>query len=101
MDNLLDEQAVRHIAHLARLKVSDNEVAMMAGQLSNILEYVRQLNQLDTSSVEPTAHALALSNVFREDVVRASWTQDQAMANAPQHQDSFFKLPKVLDQESA
>ena len=100
MPSSLDEDAVRHIAHLARLKVTDEEIARYAGQLSKILGYMEQLNELDTTGIEPTAHPLPVSNVFREDVERTTLTQDEALANAPRQQDTFFSVPKVLDQGS-
>jgi aspartyl-tRNA(Asn)/glutamyl-tRNA(Gln) amidotransferase subunit C len=101
MASSLDEAAVRHVARLARLKITDAEAALFASQLSKVLEYVEQLNEVDTRNVPPTAHALPVSNVFREDVVRSSWTPDQALHNAPDRHDCFFRVPKVLDQESS
>lgn len=97
----LDESAVRHVAHLARLHITQEEIARYGEQLSHILDYVRQLNELDTQDIPPTAHPRPVSNIFREDEVRPCWTADQALANAPQRQQSFFRVPKVLDQESA
>jgi aspartyl-tRNA(Asn)/glutamyl-tRNA(Gln) amidotransferase subunit C len=97
----LDEQAVRHVAHLARLKVSEAEVRLFAEQLSTILDYVEQLGELDTDDVPPTAHPLPLSNVFREDAVRDSRPAEEALSNAPDRKDAFFKVPKVIDQNSA
>ncbi len=101
MAQSLDEAAVRHVARLARLKITDAEAALFASQLSKVLDYVEQLNELDTRDVAPTAHALPMSNVFREDVVRPCWTPDQALHNAPDRHDGFFRVPKVLDQESS
>ncbi len=101
MAGSLDESAVRHVAHLARLKITDEEAARYADQLSKILDHVRQLNELDTSNVPPTAHPLAVTNVFREDEVRPSWSSDAALANAPDRHGEFFRVPKVLDQEEA
>ena len=101
MSSSLDEAAVRHVAHLARLKISDEEVRLYADQLSAVLGYVDQLNELDTTDVPPTTHAVPLSNVFRDDAVRASLSPGRALSNAPQQQDDFFRVPKVLDQESA
>jgi aspartyl-tRNA(Asn)/glutamyl-tRNA(Gln) amidotransferase subunit C len=97
----LDESAVRHVAHLARLAVSDEEVAHFTGQLSSILRYMEQLNELDTADVAPTAHPLPVANVFREDRVREPWTPQRALHNAPDRQGGFFRVPKVLDQETA
>lgn len=101
MPTSLDEAAIRHVAHLARLNVTDEEVARFAEQLSSILEYVAQLNELDTTDVLPTAHALPVKDVFRDDTVGPCWEPDRALHNAPQRQDDFFRVPKVLDQENA
>lgn len=101
MSEGLDQAAVRHVAHLARLKITDEEGALYATQLSKVLDYVRQLNELDTSDVPPTAHPLPIANVLRDDVVRPSWSTDEALSNAPDHDRSFFRVPKVLDQENA
>jgi len=101
MASSLDEAAVRHVARLARLKITDAEAVLFASQLSKVLEYVEQLNELDTLDVPPTAHPLPVSNVFREDVVRPSLTPDEALHNAPDRHDGFFRVPKVLDQESS
>ena len=100
MKSPLDEAAVRHVANLARLKITDEEVVRYAGQLSSVLSYMEQLNELDTKDVPPTAHPLPLSNVLRPDEVGESLAQDQALHNAPQQQDGFFRVPKVLDQDS-
>ena len=101
MAERLDEQAVRHVAHLARLAVSDEEVAMFSRQLSAVLEYVARLDELDTSEVPPTAHPLPLSNVLRDDVVGQCVTNEAALQNAPDAQAGMFRVPKVLDQGSA
>ncbi len=101
MNQTLDEQTVRQVAHLARLKITDDEVARYAAQLSRVLAYVEQLNELDTRDVPPTAHPLPLHNVFREDAPREGWSVETALANAPGHHESFFQVPRVLDQETA
>ena len=101
MSRILDESTVRHVAGLARLRLTDDEATQLARELSDILAYVEKLNELDTSDVPPTAHPLDVSNVLREDEVRPSWTSDEATANAPVHQGGFFAVPKVLDQERA
>lgn len=101
MPGKIDEAQVRHIATLSRLELSDEEVAAFSGQLSAILEYVEQLDQLDTDSVEPTAHPLPLRNVFRPDEPNEPLGTDRALASAPQRADSFYKTPKVIDQDSA
>jgi len=95
---VIDAEQVRHVAHLARLKLTDAEAARFGQQLSAILGYIEQLNELDTSDVPPTAHALPIHNVFREDTVTNSLAPEIALANAPQREGDFFAVPKVLDQ---
>ena len=97
----LDKEEVKHIAHLARLRVSDEEVALYAAQLTDIIGYVNQLNTLDTSDVQPTSHALPITNVFRDDEPGSTLTPEEALSNAPKSSDDCFQVPKVLDQESA
>ena len=100
MKEILDEQTVRHVARLARLKLSDDDLADVREQLSRILAYVDLLNELNTDDVEPTAHPLEITNVFREDSVGKSWTADAALSQAPQRQNGFFQVPRVLGQGS-
>ncbi len=100
MKEILDERTVRHVAHLARLKLSDDDLADARQQLGRILAYVDLLNELKTDDVEPTAHPLEITNVFREDSVRESWTAAAALSQAPQRQNGFFQVPRVLGQGS-
>lgn len=100
MAKKIDESQVRHIAMLSRLKPSDDEVRLFSEQLSAIVEYIEKLNEVDTTDVEPTAHALPIHNVFREDVPTEPYAPEQALANAPQRSGHFFGVPKVLDQDS-
>lgn len=100
MADRIDEQQVRHVAVLSRLKLSEGEVATFSRQLSAMLEYVEKLNELDTSDVEPTVHAVPISNVLRDDEPEEPMGVDEALANAPQREGSFYRVPKVLDQES-
>ena len=101
MARKIDEAQVRHISHLSRLNPTDDEVRLFSEQLSAILEYVEQLNEVETADVPPTAHALPVKNVFRTDEPRPGLAPDQALANAPHREGSFFVVPKVLDQDSA
>jgi aspartyl-tRNA(Asn)/glutamyl-tRNA(Gln) amidotransferase subunit C len=96
----ISEQQVRHIATLGRLKLSDDEVRLFTRELAEILEYIDQLNSVDVTGVEPTAHAVAVQNVLREDAVAASLPVDAALAAAPQREGSFFRVPKVLEQDT-
>ncbi len=92
----LSEKDVQYVAKLARLEVTDQEVAKYTQQLANILEYVEQLNKLDTSNVEPLTHPLDVKNVFREDVVTPSLTQHEVLSNGPEVQSGHFKVPKIM-----
>lgn len=87
---------VRHVAKLARLDLGDDEIDRFAGQLAHVLEHVAKLEALDVDGVEPMAHALDLANVLRDDAERAGLTPEQALANAPDANPPFFKVPKVL-----
>lgn len=93
----IDEAQVLHIARLARLKLSADEVKMFAEQLGRILAYVQQLEQLDTAQVEPLVHPLSATDALREDLPRPGLSPEQALANAPQRHGDFFQVPAVLD----
>jgi aspartyl-tRNA(Asn)/glutamyl-tRNA(Gln) amidotransferase subunit C len=94
---------IKHVAKLARLSLQPDRLAKLAGQLESILEYVAKIQSVNVSGVEPMAHALPISNVFREDVVEPSLTVEQVLANAPDADPPFFKVPKVIggDEDSA
>ena len=100
MDMRIDEAEVRKVAKLSRLDLTDQEIAAFTGQLGAILDYVNKMNQLDTKDVEPLAHCLAITNCLREDIVRPSLGVDAALANAPDRDEDFFKVPKILDDNS-
>ncbi len=100
MPQKIDKELVRKVAKLSRLELTDSEVEEFTGQLSAILEYVEKMNQLDTDNVEPLAHCLPIHNVFRQDAVKDSLGTDKAIANAPQQDGQFFKVPKILDDSS-
>jgi aspartyl-tRNA(Asn)/glutamyl-tRNA(Gln) amidotransferase subunit C len=91
----IGEEQVRHVARLARLGLSDEEVARFRGQLSAILDAVGKVGELDLEDVEPTAHPLDLVNVFGEDEPRDSLPVEDALANAPDPEDGFFGVPAV------
>ena len=88
---------VEHVANLARLVFDEGEKEKLAQQLAGILDYIEQLNELDTESVEPTSHAIPVKNVVRPDVVSPSLTQDEALANAPNNVDGLFEVPKIVE----
>lgn len=95
----ITRQEVERVARLARLGLSDAEKEKMRAQLDAILSYVDKLNELETSDVEPTSHVIPMTNVFRDDSVTKSLSQEQALANAPDRQDAFFRVPRILEEE--
>jgi aspartyl-tRNA(Asn)/glutamyl-tRNA(Gln) amidotransferase subunit C len=90
---MIDRDQVLHVAKLARLKVSDDEVDRMAEELSKILEHVETMNELDLEGVEPTSHVVDLTNVLREDVPRPCLPRERALAGAPDAVDGGFRVP--------
>ena len=91
---------VEHVARLARLELSESEKEQFTGQLNDILGFVETLNKLDTNDIEPTAHAIPVTNVFRPDRNGTSLDPDLALANAPDRVDDYFKVPKILEEEA-
>ncbi len=90
-------QDVARVALLSRLDFGDGEMEKFTAQLDDILTYAEILNKLDTEGVEPTAHALPLQNVFRDDVVYPSLDREAALQNAPQAEEGCFKVPKIVE----
>ncbi len=97
MAEILDAEKVRKVAVLARLKLSDAEVADYVTKLGNVLKYVDTLNEVDTEGVEPMVHAVELSNVFRADEVQPSLPRAAALQNAPKTDGTFFLVPQILE----
>lgn len=89
---------VRHVAELAKLRLSEREIEQFAGQLSEILDYAARLQEVDTSSVPPTPYVLPLHNVMREDEPEAGLDNDAALANAPDAEDGFFRVRAVFEE---
>jgi aspartyl-tRNA(Asn)/glutamyl-tRNA(Gln) amidotransferase subunit C len=89
----ISRDEVVHVARLARLELTDDELDRFAGQLDAILEAVGKVSELDLSEVEPTLHPLALSNVWAEDEPRPSLEVEEALANAPDREDDAFRVP--------
>lgn len=92
----ISEDDVRHVAKLARLTLTDEQVHHFTDQLGSILGYIAQLGELDVEGVEPLAHPLDLVNVLREDIAQPGDDRDAMLQNAPDRQDAYFKVPKVL-----
>lgn len=101
--SLLRDQDVQHVARLARLAIPEAQVPVYAQQLQGILHYIAKIGEVDIEGVAPTAHAIHMRNVFREDVVGSSLTLEQVLQNAPDADPPFFRVPKVIggDEDSA
>lgn len=89
--------SVEYISKLARLSVSEKERQAFSTQLQGILSYMEKLNELDTKDVEPTSHIVSLSNVMRDDVQKDSISREDALANAPDHTDKFYRVPRIIE----
>lgn len=92
----LSVEQVRNVAALARLHIEDEQIDKIAEQLTSILGYMDKLNEVDTTGVPATSHAVALTNAFREDVPRTHLSRDKALANAPAQSNGSFQVPKVI-----
>lgn len=92
----ITKKEVHHVAHLARLTLTDEELEIMTGQLDNILSYVEKLNELDTSNIPPTSHVFSVSNAFREDVVRESLPRNEALMNGSMQNGETFQVPRII-----
>ena len=88
---------VRYVANLARLHITDDEARHFQPQLEHIVEYVRKLGEVDVSAVDPTAHAVAVKNVFRDDLVREGLGTAAAMANAPVSDRDQYVVPRIVE----
>ncbi len=93
----LTAKEVAWVAHLARIELSEEMAGRMAGQLSQVLDYIAQLNEADTSETPPMSHAGGLSNVFREDAPGMSLPREEALRNAPESAEGFFRVPRVIE----
>lgn len=93
----------RHVAKLARLALSEQDLSQLTNQLGSILHYVEMIGRLDVADVDPTAHPLPINNVLREDMAGESLPIEAVLANAPESDGPYFKVPKVLggDEDSA
>lgn len=88
---------VKHVAHLARLAITEEEAEVFQKQLERIISFAEELNELDTENVEPTSHALKMKNVMREDVPEKGLPREEVLKNVPEHQDGLIKVPSILE----
>ncbi len=93
----ITRKEVEYVARLARLELTEEEKGQMTAQLDAILGYFDKLNELDTSTVEPTTTVIPMVSVMREDEVRPSLPQEDALANAPDREDVFFRVPRIIE----
>jgi aspartyl-tRNA(Asn)/glutamyl-tRNA(Gln) amidotransferase subunit C len=94
---MIQRKDVEHVARLARLALTDAEIERMREQLNGILAYIEKLNELDTSDVEPTSHAVPLVNVMRDDEAGPCLPREEALANAPDRAGDFFRVPRIIE----
>ena len=92
----LTQKEVEYVADLARIQISEAEKEQLSHQLSSILTYMEELNQVDTEGINPTASVVSQVNILREDEVRESVGQDKAIGNAPVAKDGMFQVPRII-----
>ncbi|MFP4355791.1 MAG: Asp-tRNA(Asn)/Glu-tRNA(Gln) amidotransferase subunit GatC [Phycisphaerae bacterium] len=96
MSHQIDAEQIRHIGLLSRIELTDEQVESFGRQLTHILSAFDKIQQIDTDDVEPLVHPVELHNVLAEDKLGPSLTVEQALANAPQRDGDYFKVPKVI-----
>ncbi|MBF0521810.1 MAG: Asp-tRNA(Asn)/Glu-tRNA(Gln) amidotransferase subunit GatC [Candidatus Omnitrophica bacterium] len=94
---MISKNDVKYVASLSRIHLKDEEVQALTQDLERILGYIKNLEKLDTSHVEPTSHVLPLKNVFREDIIKPSFSQQEALKISVEQQNGFFKVPKIIE----
>ena len=92
----ISQEEIKKIALLSRLEIKEENMAHMEKQLNSVLEYIDVLKQVDIEGVKPTVHAVELYNVWREDVRKPSLSNEEALMNAPDKENGYFKVPKVM-----
>lgn len=93
----MSKDQLKHVAQLARIAVTEEEAALYAEKISGVLAYCEILNEVNTDDVEPTTHVVNISNVLREDVVKESLKQEDALKNAPEQLDGQVKVPSIME----
>ena len=88
---------IDHFARLARLSLTEEELALFNEQIDKILDYINKLNELDTVDVEPTSHVISLNNVIREDIPVPCLERKAVLSNAPDHTESFYRVPRIIE----
>jgi aspartyl-tRNA(Asn)/glutamyl-tRNA(Gln) amidotransferase subunit C len=93
----IEKDKIEYVANLARISLSPEEKALFSQQLNDILAYVEKVSEIDTSGIEPTNHAIDMGNVFRDDKQKQSLSNAEALSNAPDKKDGFFRVPKIIE----
>ncbi len=93
----ITREEVEHVGCLARLALSEEELDSLTGEMDAILDYVEQLNALDTDGIVPTAHAVPMENAFRADEIKPGFTPEQALSNAPDASESAFRVRRIIE----
>ncbi len=94
---MITNSDIQYISALARISLTEDEIKPMAQDLSSILDYIAQLQRLDVDQIKPTSHVLPLKNVYRDDVIKPSLTQDKALSFAVSESKGAFKVPQIVD----
>lgn len=94
----LTKEEVKHVADLARLAITDEEAEKFAVHLQKIQAYIEELNELDTTNVQPTTHVLSIKNVFREDVAEKGLEREKMLLNVKDHEDGQIKVPQIIEE---
>ena len=97
MANKISDETIEYVGILAKLELSDEEKEQAKKDMSNMLDYVGKLNELDTDGVEPMSHTFSVHNVFREDIVVNGDDRENMLANAPEKKDGAYKVPKTFE----
>ena len=92
----ITKEEVIHVSKLARLEMDDTDIDTFSQQIGTILEYFETLNQVDTTGINPTSHAISLTNAFRQDEGKEHLNRESALANAPEKENGYFLVPKVI-----
>lgn len=90
-------EEVKHVAHLARLSITEEEAEMFTEQLDSIISFAEELNEVDTENVEPTTHVLKMKNIMREDKPDKGLSLEEVAKNAPDHKDGYIRVPSILE----
>lgn len=93
----IDKNQVKHLAKLAKLRVNETKAESLTQQMDKLIEFADTLSELNTDDVEPTMHAIFVSNVFREDIVKPSLSKDEVLRCSPEHDEQFIIVPSIIE----